>query len=232
MVSPCLRKCQNTRENSEEHGQGLLMLEKTDSKFVMVVALLLLQGWYLSNKQPPDLLVNVMATNDALQSTCLMVWHVEQGSSESTGHYFATYLLSDYFLLSACLLLSAYFLAVSCYKRMHLTTSAYGNKQRQPTCLAENGHATAVYLSCLWAKNTAQSVYWESSVGVVKKYHCHQKHHGDLECVVVSKSHCYQKVVANRSSLLTMYLHIRLLSCKLGWTLCGHWSVNSFVFTN
>ena len=42
-------------------------------------------------------------------------------SSESTAHYFPTHLLSDYFLLSA------YFLAVSCYKCMRLTTSAYGN---------------------------------------------------------------------------------------------------------
>ena len=42
-------------------------------------------------------------------------------SSESTAHYFPTHFLSDYFLLSA------YFLAVSCYKRMHLTSSAYGS---------------------------------------------------------------------------------------------------------
>ena len=39
---------------------------------------------------------------------------------------FPNHLLSDYFLLSARLLLSAYFLAVSYYKRMGLTTSAYG----------------------------------------------------------------------------------------------------------
>ena len=106
------------------------MLERTDSEFVMVVALLPFQGWYLSNKQLPDLLVNVTATNDALQSTCLTLCHVLKerfyGSSESITHYFPTHLLSDYFLLSACLLLSAYFLAVSCYKRMCLTTSAYG----------------------------------------------------------------------------------------------------------
>ena len=48
-------------------------------------------------------------------------------SSENTAYYFLTHLLSDYFLLSACPLLSTYFLAVSCYKRMCLTTSAYGN---------------------------------------------------------------------------------------------------------
>ena len=48
------------------------------------------------------------------------------GSSESNGHRFPTHLLSDYFLLGACPLLSAYFLAVSCYKRMRLTTSTYG----------------------------------------------------------------------------------------------------------
>ena len=39
---------------------------------------------------------------------------------------FTAHLLGDYFLLSTCPLLSAYFLAVSCYKRMRLTTSAYG----------------------------------------------------------------------------------------------------------
>ena len=47
------------------------------------------------------------------------------GSTESTAHYLPVHLLSDYFLLSACLLLSAYFPAVSCYKRMRLTTTAY-----------------------------------------------------------------------------------------------------------
>ena len=47
-------------------------------------------------------------------------------SSGSTAHYLSTHLLSDYFLLSTCPLLSAYFLAVSCYKCMCLTTSAYG----------------------------------------------------------------------------------------------------------
>ena len=35
-------------------------------------------------------------------------------------------LLSDYFLLSECPLLNACFHAVSCYKRMHLT-STYGS---------------------------------------------------------------------------------------------------------
>ena len=52
------------------------MLEKTDSEFVMVVALLTFQGQYLSDKQPPDLLVNVTATNDALQNTCLTLCYV------------------------------------------------------------------------------------------------------------------------------------------------------------
>ena len=47
------------------------MLEKTESKFVMVVALLPFQDYYLSDKLPPDLLANVTVMNDALQSTCL-----------------------------------------------------------------------------------------------------------------------------------------------------------------
>ena len=32
----------------------------------------------ISDKQPPDLLVNLIATNNALQSTCLTLCHVEQ----------------------------------------------------------------------------------------------------------------------------------------------------------
>ena len=41
-------------------------------------------------------------------------------AAKSTAHYFHTHFLSDYFLLNT------YFLAISCYKHMHLTTSAYG----------------------------------------------------------------------------------------------------------
>ena len=70
MVSPCLRKCKNTRENSRGTWPSVAkdssMLEETDSEFVMVVALLPFQGWYLSDKRTPDLLANVTATNDAL----------------------------------------------------------------------------------------------------------------------------------------------------------------------
>ena len=96
---------------------------------MLVVALLPFQGLYLSDKRPPDLLVNVMAMKMlskvlAWCSAMLNEWY--NGSSESTSHYFDTHLLSNYFLLSARLLLSAYFLAVSCYKCMHLTTSVYG----------------------------------------------------------------------------------------------------------
>ena len=49
------------------------------------------------------------------------------GSSESPAHYLRIHLLSVYFLLSARPLLSADFLDVSCYKRVRLTTSAYGS---------------------------------------------------------------------------------------------------------
>jgi len=41
---------------------------------------------------------------------------------------------------------------------------------------------------------------------------------------------CYKKVVANRASLLAMYisLYTKFQSCKFGWSLCGQWSVNIF----
>ena len=54
------------------------ILEETDSKFVMVVALLQSQVYNYSNKWPPDLLVNVITTNYALESTCLKLSHAER----------------------------------------------------------------------------------------------------------------------------------------------------------
>ena len=60
---------------------------------------------------------------------CLTLCHVKRAilrKQQKHRPQFSNHLLSDYFLLSACPLLSAYFLAVSCYKRMRLTTSAYG----------------------------------------------------------------------------------------------------------
>ena len=79
-----------------------------------------------SSQRPSNLLVNVTATNDA---PCLMLCHVERvvlWKQQKHRPQFSNHLLSDYFLSSTCPLLSAYFLAVSCYKRMRLTTSAYG----------------------------------------------------------------------------------------------------------
>ena len=55
--------------------------------------------------------------------------------SKNTAHYFHTHLLSDYFLLSARPLLSEYFLAVSGYNCMHLTTNAYG---MSTNCIGNN----------------------------------------------------------------------------------------------
>ena len=68
------------------------------------------------------------------------------GSSESTAHYFPTHLLSNCFFLSACPLLSAYFLAVSCYKRMCLTTSTYDIEQLFPS---NNDPLSLQLFSCL-----------------------------------------------------------------------------------
>ena len=91
-------------------------LRRLTSDFVMFVALLPFQEWYLSDKQLPDLLVNVTATNDALQSTCLTLYLSDFTEAAKAPPTIFHPLLSNYFLLSACLLLSGYFLAVSCYK--------------------------------------------------------------------------------------------------------------------
>ena len=75
------------------------MLEKTDSEFVTVVALLCSKV-SISPTSGRQIYLYVTATNDALQSTCLTLCYVERfyPSSESTAHYFRTHLLSDYFL--------------------------------------------------------------------------------------------------------------------------------------
>ena len=122
MVSPCLRKCQNTSENSRgTWPRKVACLNRLTANL----------SWLLfsrskvstSDKRAPDLLVNVTATNDGLQSTCWTLCHVERAILRKQRKHrplFSHHLLSNYFLLSA------HFLAVSCYKRMRLTTSAYG----------------------------------------------------------------------------------------------------------
>ena len=52
--------------------------------------------------------------------------------------------------------------------------------------------------------------------------------HDPASCAVLVV--CYQNVVANRASLLVMYisLYTKLQRRKFGWSLCGHWSVNIF----
>ena len=78
MVSPCLRKCQNTRENSRgTWPRKSACLRRLTAN----LSLLLPSSRFkvsISDKRPPDLLVNVTATNDALQSTCLTLCHVER----------------------------------------------------------------------------------------------------------------------------------------------------------
>ena len=66
MVSLCLRKCQNTCENSRGPWP------RTVASLWRLTANL---SWLLSscrsfNNRPPDLLLNVTATNDTLQSIC------------------------------------------------------------------------------------------------------------------------------------------------------------------
>ena len=56
------------------------------------------------------------------------------------------------------------------------------------TSKAEDGHATIVYLylSCVGAKNTTESLLRDASV--VKKCCCHQKCCGRMECAVVQQA--------------------------------------------
>ena len=53
---------------SREMANNNSVFEETDSESVMRVALLPFQGKCLSNKQLPDSVVNMMATNNALQT--------------------------------------------------------------------------------------------------------------------------------------------------------------------
>ena len=112
-----MKKCQNTHENSRG----------TWPRTVAYLRLIANLSWLLpsSRSKVSILLVNVTAT-PRMTLFKIPAWRSAvlngrfHGSSESTAHYFSTHLLSDYFLLSA------YFLTISCYKRMRLTTSAYG----------------------------------------------------------------------------------------------------------
>ena len=60
--------------------------------------------------------------------------------------------------------------------------------QRQPTYWTDDGHAAIMYLylSCVRAKNTAQSLLRD--VSVVKKRRCHQKHCGGMGCAEVQQA--------------------------------------------
>ena len=121
MVSPCLRKCQNTRENSQGTWPRTVACFRRLTEWSLPFSHSKVSVSPTSSHQ--IMLVNVMAMNDTLQSTCLTLCHVEREvlwKQRMPRLLFLTHLLSDYFLLSA------YFLAVSCYKCMHLTTSAYG----------------------------------------------------------------------------------------------------------
>ena len=121
MVSPCLRKCQNTHENSRTMAKDSSIQQICHGCCPPPIPRLV-SSW----QRPSDLLVNVTATND---TPCLMLCHVERVVLRKQWKHrpqFSNHLLSDYFLLSTCPLLNACFLAVSCYKLMCLTTSAYG----------------------------------------------------------------------------------------------------------
>ena len=85
------------------------------------------------------------------------------GSSESTAHYFATHLLSYYILLSACPLLNAYYFAVNCYKRMCLTTNAYGINDCKcwwlGSVVTAQLQSTGISSQVSWVKFTTMTCY-------------------------------------------------------------------------
>ena len=62
--------------------------------------------------------------------------------------------------------------------------------QKQPTCWAEDGHATVVvlYLSCVGAKNTGESLLFSRQADLIS-IHCaatvlRRKHYSDETCAV------------------------------------------------
>ena len=71
------------------------------------------------------------------------------------------------------------------------------DKQKQLTCWTEDGHATIVYLylSCVKAKNTTQSLLRDVVQSAVKKQHCHQMCCGGMRCTVVQQACSYKCAV-------------------------------------
>ena len=166
------------------------------------------------------------ATNDALQNTCLTPCYVRFfRSSESTAHYFPTHLLNDYFLLSACPLLSTHFIAVSCYERMRLTTSAYGMfTPHIPVCL----HHTFQYVYTMHSNRLARAppqclntyfVYVMSSITyrhiLFKATDCI---HG-LASFLISVSHANLGLNKARSSSVVSLVYALVVTLR--WPFCG-----------
>jgi len=71
------------------------IFEKSDSKCVVGVALLLSQGEYLQNKWSPDTLVDVMTMNDTLHVKLFMLCQdIDNGSSRSTAQQLQVHALN------------------------------------------------------------------------------------------------------------------------------------------
>ena len=120
-------------------------------------------------------------------------------SSESTTHYFPTHLLSDYFLLSA------YFLGVSCYKCMHLTSTysippkgdiimAYGSMPSVGMAPKKNGShiKSAWYSNCSSVANSTESTVH----GFFRRLACYRRQLQTLAVVQLHRSlHCSVKPI-------------------------------------
>ena len=141
MVSPCLRKCQNTWKISRGPWPRTVaslrrltvnlswLLSSYRSK-VSISPISGLQIFFEMWQPQMTLSKYLLSRSPKYLLSRSAMWNEQfYGSSKSTAHCFPTHLLSDYFLSSACPLLSTYFLAVSFYKCMRLTTSTHGTLQ-------------------------------------------------------------------------------------------------------
>ena len=129
-----------TREPSRYMTNNVPTFHHTDSVLVMAIAILTFYHKLLTDYR--TLNTQYFYRHDVLErhSPCnilpsLATCHTQRwppcGVLISRGKMappsmFKALLLSAYLLLSVCFLLSAYFLAIHCHKRMCLTTSIYG----------------------------------------------------------------------------------------------------------
>ena len=135
IAPPCLIKYQYARESYRGTWPAISesTFHHTNSMSVMTIAFHSLKYELLSQYRMQNALIDVMYSNNTLHSVLfhdLDTFNTRNArtrsmASPSMSKPFLLH-VSTHSLLSACFLLSAYFLAVQSYKRMCLTTSVYG----------------------------------------------------------------------------------------------------------